>query len=101
LFGTSSKVCTTNCLCNPKGTKQCDEKLGVCECHYPFEGHDCSYCGFGHILDPATLNCVRLRKCKDDGGDEDCNNHGICYEDEQTGQAMCDCDQGFINDGND
>lgn len=31
----------------------------------------------------------------------DCNNHGICYEDEQTGQAMCDCDQGFSNDGND
>lgn len=35
--------------------------------------------------------------CEQDGGSEDCNGHGTCYS--IDGQATCECDSGFANDG--
>ena len=37
-----SKVCMTNCQCNLKGMKSCDEDRGVCICQSPFTGDACT-----------------------------------------------------------
>ena len=36
------QICTTNCQCNEKGTASCTEESGVCMCHSPYTGVDCS-----------------------------------------------------------
>ena len=96
-----NKLCTSRCLCNPKGQKSCNEDLGICECHYPYTGTDCTSCLANFIFDSTTNECHPSSKCKDNGGEEDCNGHGTCYEDSVSGQAKCDCEEGFTDDGND
>lgn len=95
------RICTTNCLCNEKGTKRCEENVGICECHHPYRGDSCSECEDDFIFDYETKECLLNTKCAENDGYEDCNGHGSCYEDEKNGLAMCDCDPGFTHDGYD
>jgi hypothetical protein len=93
------KICATptECHCNWAGTKHCAEDTGICECKWPHIGKDCSLCDKGHVKDPGTGRCVPANKCKDNGGTEDCQGHGICV---QKGDiAQCNCNPGFANDG--
>jgi hypothetical protein len=53
----------------------------------------------GFTFDPQTAECKPTTRCKENGGEEDCNGHGRCFEDEVTGQAKCLCDEGFKDDG--
>ena len=92
-------LCTTKCTCNVKGMQECDESKAVCKCHHPYAGDDCSKCVKGFVFDPSTNECQPATKCKHNGGEEDCNNHGVCYEDEKSGQAKCMCEKGFDDDG--
>jgi len=78
---------------------ECLETTGVCKCHHPYTGDDCNDCIKGFSFDPQTSECKPVSKCQADGGEEDCNGHGMCYEDEATGQAKCRCDDGFKDDG--
>jgi hypothetical protein len=66
--------------------------VGVCECHFPYKGDDCSKCEKNYIFNHTSKECMKQRKCTNNGGTEDCNGHGICTEDEITGQAICECD---------
>lgn len=76
-----TQICTSNCHCNVKGMKGCNEKLGQCQCMSPFTGEDCSKCIQGYVMNPKTEECEKTNKCKENGGTETCNGHGKCFED--------------------
>lgn len=78
LLGDQMKLCTTNCLCDKVGSHGCDEITGECQCRYPHTGVGCSDCAEGHFKDPITGTCNPTTKCATEGGNVDCNGHGIC-----------------------
>jgi hypothetical protein len=99
LLDQETDVCLSNCLCDPVGTHQCVESSGICQCRDPHAGRFCEKCGKGFVKDVDSGACMPLGLCEAKGGDIDCNGHGSC---EQRGQlAVCHCDAGFVDDGND
>ncbi|CDW81429.1 laminin subunit alpha-like [Stylonychia lemnae] len=92
-------ICTSSCACNNKGMQSCDEANGICLCHEPFTGPDCSQCMKGYTYDPTTMECHQSMRCIQNNGTIDCNAHGTCSEDPISGQAQCKCFLGFENDG--
>ena len=93
-------VCASGCDCDVTGTEDCVflEETGdhVCLCHPHFLGVDCSECEEGYYRNGDGY-CEMAHTCAELGGNEDCNDHGTCYQEGPT--AVCQCDPGFTNNG--
>ena len=95
-----SKVCFSECNCDPSGTSVCEEGSGAepyCRCKRHHAGQTCNECEEGFAKDLQTGQCRATSKCLSKGGQEDCGGHGQCIQDGAF--AACKCYPGFANDG--
>ncbi len=70
------KICTSNCSCFWKGTQSCENDK--CVCKFPYMGEECDKCMSGHHFNQESGECEKSSKCVKQGGDVDCNGHGVC-----------------------
>ena len=92
-------VCMAGGDCDAIGTSeifQNEDGSSVCICHPFFGGIDCSQCIEGYYRNKDGF-CEKASLCVDEGGEEDCNGHGVCYQEGPS--AVCICDHGFTHDG--
>ena len=92
-------VCMAGGDCDAIGTSeifQNEDGSLVCICHPFFGGIDCSQCIEGYYRNKDGF-CEKASLCVDEGGEEDCNGHGVCYQEGPS--AVCICDHGFTHDG--
>ncbi|MBU1218306.1 hypothetical protein KKF34_15545 [Myxococcota bacterium] len=89
----SKKTCE-EIECGDHGT--CDASSGgaVCICEDGFDGDMCNECAEGYQDNDENGSC--LETCSQAG--YTCSSHGSCTD--VSGLATCNCDSGYIHDGN-
>jgi hypothetical protein len=84
--------CANPAACNHN---TCDDSSGdiVCDCDAQYTGADCSQCADGYQDNDGNGEC--LPTCQTAG--YTCSGRGTC--DDSSGQAVCNCQDGFADDG--